>query len=502
MKKTILVYFLLITLIAFLAFVLNAHWLQNLSINFSYPLHIAIESLITIVIFSIFIKSNNLYTKTKNERYAILAGAFLLSAVLNIIHILTAKYFPYDSLSIGNIIRNNALIYLLLCNIIMPLSIYIALIYKPSVEVVSNFRFKTYSLYFYILLAFVIAHIFVHNFLSGFVNNFVILAHSLECINYALFIIIGAILINMNYREEKYCSNTLISGLIIFGLSGLFFMNPSPIQLGSILAHIFQVIGLVLILKGLPCIQTFSQQFKFKDELVAYLSLLLIAFYICFVSIIYGALHIILPPITAYVFIEYLLFFQFIIYVIATLSWQNVVDVYAMAEYQQSIVRTYDTLQRITNLNVVKDTIINEIKKYFDADKCFITLYNKEENKFYLDKYYQNLPSQTLHDFETEDKDSLEFEEFSNTFHNLEICFSNVDEYINKNSLKNSPQEKILKQYNIKSYYSLPINYNNVFLGYLILQYRGEYKELSPKDLSYLSRMANQISIAIGKTKN
>lgn len=497
MKKTVIIYSLMIILIAFLIFAMNIPFDFYSSITFPHSLHIGIETLITVVMFLIFTISNNLYEKTKNERYAILAGGFLLSSILNVIHIFTAKHFPYDNLSIESIRMNQSLIYLLLSNMIIPLSIYISLLYKPSAVETNNFRFKVYSTYFYIMLMFAAASFVAHNFFANYSNNFIIVVHSLECINYVLYILIASILINMNYREEQHCSFTLISGLIIFGLSGLFFMNPLPIPNRGVLAHMFQLVGFILILKGVPCIQFFASRFKFKDELVAYLSLLLIAFYICFVSIISGIFHLILPSFSAYLFIEFLLFFQLVIYVIANLSWQKVADVYMLAERQQSIVRIFETLSRISNPNIIKDSIINEIKNYFNTDKCFIALYNKETKSFYLDKYYQNLPSKTLDEFEEEDKDSLEIEKFSNIFKNFEFCFSNVNTYISNNDLEKTPQAQLLKEYNIKSYYSLPIYHNVDLLGYLILQYTREYKEISQEDLSYLKRMVNQISKAI-----
>lgn len=501
MKKTLIIYVLMIAAISILTL------LMNIPSNFigvtTFPriLHIGIETFNSILMLSIFFISNNLYSKTKNERFLILGGGFLFGAILNYVHVLTINVFPYDTLSLENLERHRTLIYLLLSNILVSLSIYFSLIYKPSINSKEHFRFKVYSTYFYIFILLIIAPFLFYRLLPEFINKFNIIVSSLECINYAFYIILASILINVGANNKQRCIPTFLLGLIIFGLGGVFFINPSQLPLNGILAHSCQTLGLLLILFGVPCIESFASQFKFKDELVAYLSLLLISFYVFFISITAGIFNIIFPPYSAYLFISFLLFFQLIIYAISAMSWQKVADIYTMAEREQSIIRTFETIQRISNPNIIKDTIINEIKKYFNPDKCFITLYDKDQNSFSIDRYHDNLPSRTLFDSDDMDEESMELKEFTDTFKNMEIYFARAEEYIAKNSLKGCPHEKILKKFNIKSHYSFPIYYENNLLGYLILQYTKENKELSSDDFAFLKRMANQLAISINASK-
>ena len=49
--------------------------------------------------------------------------------------------------------------------------------------------------------------------------------------------------------------------------------------------------------------------------------------------------------------------------------------------------------------------------------------------------------------------------------------------------------------------YSFPINYEGKLLGYLILQYKKDYKKMSTDDLSFLEKMAKQIGIAMKDKK-
>lgn len=501
MKKTITIYILMIIIILCLILAMNIPWGNPGFSTFPRLLHISFETLMSILMLLIFLAGNNLYTKTKDERFAILAGGFLFGAILNLVHVITVPDFPYDTLSLDNLTKHRTLVSLLLSNIIISLSIYISLIYKPPVKHKEHFRFKVFSMYFYVIAALLGIPFLIYQFLPGFTNKLNIIISSLECIVYTFYIMLASILINLYLINKQKYFPTFLLGLIIFGLGGIFFINPAIRPISGILAHIFQIVGLFLMLSGAHSIQPFTSQFKFKDELVAYLSLLLVTFYVFFISITAGIFNIMLPPLSAYLFIVLILFFQLVIYIIASISWERVADIYTMAEREQSIVRTFESIQRISNPNIVKNTIINEIKTCLNPDKSFIVLYDKDSNSFSLDKYYEKLPSRTLFDSESSDEELLEFKEFQDTFKNFEINFANIEDYLAENSLKKSPQETLLKKYNIKSNYSLPINHNSILLGYLILQYTNEYKELSSEDLSYLARMANQIGITINHNK-
>ncbi len=158
-------------------------------------------------------------------------------------------------------------------------------------------------------------------------------------------------------------------------------------------------------------------------------------------------------------------------------------------------------MRRISNSHIIKNTIINEINKEYKPDKCFLVIYNPENNSFEYDNYYEYLPSKTLSKIDSLDAEKLEFEDLKKVFNNLEINFSNVERYIKNYSLEGTPIEKLFNDLNIKSMYSFPINYEGKLLGYLILQYKKDYKKMSTDDLSFLEKMAKQIGIAMKDKK-
>lgn len=499
MKKTIILYSFMILLIAILAILMNMPFGVFSLVKFPFEVHFAFETLNSILMFLIFLVANNSYSKTKDNRFIILAGGFLICSIFNLVHIFTVTIFPYDTLTLSNIQKNPALIYLLFCNLILPFSIYFALIYKAEFIGKNNIRFKLYKNYLYLFLTLITLPVLVYYFLPNLLHEFYIIIHSLEFINYALLLMLAAMLINLKCNYKQPAFDFFTAGLIFMGLGGLFYINPSLIQINGIIAHLFQFLGLLCLLFGIRGFQSFVTLFRFKDELITYLSLLLTFFYVVFISITSGIFKVVFPQYSGYVFIEFLLLFQLIIYILSAISWNKIHKIYIEAERTRALIRIYEAMRRISNPNVIKNSIIGEINNDLKPDKCFIAIYNSENNSFDYDEYSKNLPSKILYNLDDLDDDILRFKNFKDQFMNIEICFSNVDDYIKKCSLKETPQEKFFRGYNIKSVYSIPIKYDNQLLGYLILEYRNEPKELNEDDYEFLRKMAAQIGITMHK---
>jgi len=413
-----------------------------------------------------------------------------------------------------------------------------------------DFRLKTYTLYFLLFLAFTIAPLLSLHFSPRLTSDFNIVIHSLEFINYSLYIMLAFIVINIRQSSKQTFFPSFTIGLVISGLSGLFYLNPLSIEANEILAHIFQGLGLVFILIGIKRFLTYSLYLRFKDELVAKLCLMLTAFYAFLVSAASILFHLTLPPVSAYIFIEFILVFQFIIYLIANdvtkpitkiietlneyspgneyinipvirndeigkltekinaismLSWKKILEVSKIAEREHSIVRIFESMRRVSNQNIIKNSIVDEIKKALNPDRIFIALYDSTNDSFYFDKYIESLPSRVFLTFCEEEEEVNEEKEEEimlkklNEFlkNNLELCFANVNDYIVTNSLERTQKEILLKEYNVKSCCNIPIYYAGHLLGCLVIQYTKGFRELDNTDLSYIKMMATQLGIAI-----
>lgn len=557
MKKIIVLYISMIIFIAFLAVLINTSCETFSLVKFPHKLHVIIESTNSLLMFLIFIVANHLYSKTKDGRLAILAGGFLVGGILNCVHIITVTSFPYDLMSIANLQKNPTLVYLLWSNLLLPFSIYFAIMYKPPQQETHNFRFKIYCIYFFILLiATILPSINYYSF-PNIREALNITRYSLGFINYSLYIMLAFLTVNIRQSSELKIFPLITIGLTILGLGGLFYINPSLRPANELLAHIFQVIGLLFLLLGIRRFQIYAKFLRFKDELVAYLCLVLIAFYILFISITSTLFNIIFPPFSAYLFIEFLLIFQFIIYLLTNkltkpltnvteiiseynpgeepilipiiwhdeiglftekinaltmLSYQKILELSKIAEREHSTVRIFESMRRISNQNVIKNSIIDELKAALNPDRIFIALYDATNDSFYFDKYLESLPSKALFNFCKEDEEGEYDEEKEeeimlkklNEFlkNNLELCFSNVNDYIATNSLEKTQKEVLLKKYKVKSCCNIPIYYAGKLLGCLVIQYTKEFKEFDNTDLSYIKMMATQLGVVMRQSDN
>lgn len=502
MKKTILLYISMILSIIFFAIFINIIFEPFSFIEFSHKSHVLVSTIISVLLLLIAVRSEILYSSTQDQRFLILGYGFLVGMIFKTIHIFTIPYFPYGNLSLVNIEKNPTAVYLFIANIILPLAIYYSLIVKTSFVSDKNFfRLKVLNVYFYTFLTFALFPLIIYYLLPNLLHYFYIVTHTLEYINTALYFMLASILISARFGAKEHPINKLIVGLLILGITGLFYINPMLLPIKEIFAHVFNSLGLLFILLGLSELPDLESSLRVKDKLAANLSLLLILFYVVFISLISASLKIIFPQYSGYIFITALLFFQFIIYIFSTISWSKVVKVYVSAEHDQALLRVYDSMRRISNSHIIKNTIINEINKEYKPDKCFLVIYNPENNSFEYDNYYEYLPSKTLSKIDSLDAEKLEFEDLKKVFNNLEINFSNVERYIKNYSLEGTPIEKLFNDLNIKSMYSFPINYEGKLLGYLILQYKKDYKKMSTDDLSFLEKMAKQIGIAMKDKK-
>lgn len=552
MKKIISLYILMIMLILGIAVLMNLpQWTEAFaSIHFPRFLHIIIEGINSLIMFAIFLVGNYEYTKTKDERLVILAGGFLIGSILNCVHIVTVLTFPYDVISFANLHAKPTLVYLLFGNLLLPFSIYAALLHTPKSPQQENFRFKIYSIYVVTLFILAVSPILVHNFFPGLTNNLQIIMHALEFINYSLYLILAFILINIRHGSRQKIFTPFTLGLIVLGLGGLFYINPLLIQANGILAHAFQLIGLLFLLFGIHHLPTLAKYLRFKDELVAYLCIVLISFYVIFVSVTSALFGVIFPPFSAYAFVEFLMIFQFIIYLLANkltqpltniinaldeykpgeepiiipiirqdeigiltgkinaisqLSWGKILELSKVIEQENSIIKIFESIRRVSNQNVIKNSIVDEIKTILNPDRVFIALYDANNDSFYFDKYQKDLPSRAFLTFcEEEDEVNEEKEEEImikrlNEFlkNNLELCFTNVNDYITKNSLEKTQKETLLKVYNVKSCCNIPIYYASHLLGCLVIQYTKAFKEFDNADLLYIKMMATQLGVAI-----
>lgn len=552
MKKIIALYVLMIIAIAFIAVWVGIRFDFLSAVYFPKTLHMILEGTNSILMLLIFLVSNYIYSRTKDERLIILAGGFLIGAIFNAVHTIIVPNFPYDLLYSINLKNTPIMLYLLLGNLVLPLSIYFALVHKPPKVKIENFRSRTYGIYLGIFLILAILPYLLSHFLPKLQMEILMLVPSLEFINYSLYIMLAFIVINIRQSSNLTFFPAFTTGLVVSGLGGLFYLNTSAMPVNEIFAHILQLVGLVFMLAGIPKLITYSLYLRFKDELVAHLCLMLVVFYFSFISIATAFFNMIFPAIYAYIFVEFILIFQFIVYLIANsitqpiteiikaletytpgeaylnlpvirhdevgqltakinaislLSWKKILEISKIAEREHSVIRIFESMRRVSNQNVIKNSIVEEVTRALNPDRIFIALYDSSKDSFYFDKYLEGLPSKAYlafcdgNEVEEEKEEEIMLKKLNEFLkNNLELCFSNVEDYIVTNSLGKTQKETLLKEYKVKSCCNIPIYYAGQLLACLVIQYTENYKQFDNIDLSYLKMMATQLGIAINQS--
>lgn len=503
MKKTISIYILIIIAVSIMAIFTTVRFEMFSYLTMPKSLHIFLEALNLSLMFLISASGYKFYKKTGDERYLIFACGIFISMLFESVHVFTVPQFPYDNLSFANIKENPTLIYLMMSNLLIPLTIYTAFSYKVNNQLsASEIRTKIIGSYIAVFLTLSIIPVILYQMFPLVRNNFFAGINSLEYVSYALMIIIATILTNIENASETKKHDFFTIGLFILGLGGLFYINPLYLPRNAILAHLFSILGSTCLLIGVGEIQNLTSLIRIKDELVAYLSILLIAFYVAFVSVSSGVFDLVFPQIAGYLFVEFLLIFQLIVYAFSTISWNKIANIYISAERDRAIIRILTQMRRINKDFIIKNQIFEEINKDLKPDKCFIALYDKETKTFSYDKFLEKLPSKTLSDNSYLNKNAKEFEHFCEIFNNnIEMNFSNVNQYLEKTMQKNSEIENFLNEKSIKSYYAVPIKNYQFLIGYLIVIFTRDYKTLNDDDLIFLKKLAEQIAIAIENSR-
>lgn len=167
-------------------------------------------------------------------------------------------------------------------------------------------------------------------------------------------------------------------------------------------------------------------------------------------------------------------------------------------ERENLLRKILETMRSSLDINEIKSTIVNEICKALNADRCFIILLESLDKNFIIDEYSEYLSSpmeKSYINFNTQDN-KVSF--FINKYKNKEgFNFENAEEFINENNLQDTPAEKHLREYGSKSVYQIPISYADDLLGYISIAYTHEYRKLSENDLEFLRIIADQAGIAI-----
>ena len=554
MNKIIGLYIIIIFLILFLI-LFNVNLLFAWIIPIFTPFfHKLLEGTTAVIFILIFLRANKLYSQTGDKRMAIIAGSFLAASFLNIFHLIFTQNFPYDALTVENIKQQPVLIYLLTEQLIISISIFIAVFFtlKSSknqcfVQSDNNFRRINYFIYLCLVLSAVILDKLILPLLSVPAFYRVLLfEQGLSIVDISLYFLTTLILADRRLIEKKSIFSVFIIGLLILGVGKLFITNPQLIGTEEILGHFLKIAGFMLIFIGIKEFQLLPDTRTIRQKLLAWLALFLIMAYVIFSSFISTIFNINLPSKFPYIFLEFLLssaIFEYAIAAKLTLPISNISEVISkympeeksekikiftndeigiltdrlnnileadwnykeelskneikfqqLAENKQLLFKITNAIRSTLDINETLTIICDEVAKLFNVQRTTIVEFPKGSyEKYIIKKEYKASPDiKGLNDIESYRIHRTGVYWAENIFNYGLLVIDNISESDTPDYFKKS-----YELMGAKSIIGVSIKKGETNWGGIFLSEYNYYRHWSQTEINFLQTITEQINIAI-----
>lgn len=166
---------------------------------------------------------------------------------------------------------------------------------------------------------------------------------------------------------------------------------------------------------------------------------------------------------------------------------------------RESFLRKFsEKVRNSFDINDIKSIIVKEVGKAFKADRCLIRLFDMDKNAYLqVDKHSEYLSSSKVKSQigYTFDK---KFNKKIYPHHRKSKRFIISDlANLQKIEPKNSFADIAFKEFGVKSNYSAPLFYDDVYIGALVLHYTKTKVELSDDDIKFLNSVSKLASKAV-----
>lgn len=168
------------------------------------------------------------------------------------------------------------------------------------------------------------------------------------------------------------------------------------------------------------------------------------------------------------------------------------------AEKESLLRKIFETIRSSLDLNIVKNTIVNEVGKALNADRCFLWGYDKSTEGFMVDQSSEYRSSDDLISLIGINSKNQNINWLTD-FYKLgnQVLFNNVEQFIKENNLENTSTEQYFQKYNVKANYSIPIFKADELLGSLIIHYTKDHEVLNQENIGFLKIVAVQAGEAM-----
>jgi signal transduction histidine kinase len=236
---------------------------------------------------------------------------------------ITSPSFPYDILTVNNISRSPEVMYTLFARIILSISFFLPaiIVFKSDQPSGSTLSFKQDS--YLVIIAIALIVLIIGNTPNPLLpllafTKVLLFIEPFGILDQAIYFLAVFIYCDVRASAHKNLFSKFTIGLIILAVGQLFYINPNLIQYYGILAHLSRFIGFLLIFCGLDDFALRSSFVKFRQELLAYLSLFLILGYVVFVSFASIIYSFEFPASSNYIFLGFFIISMTIQYILVT----------------------------------------------------------------------------------------------------------------------------------------------------------------------------------------
>lgn len=168
------------------------------------------------------------------------------------------------------------------------------------------------------------------------------------------------------------------------------------------------------------------------------------------------------------------------------------------AEREQSLRRIVNIFRQTLDIDEIKKTFVNEVGKYFNADRCFIYEFGPNIKPGI---YFEYTSSQDVKRMSEADFNKPQFKYWEKVMFEENISTGtfcpDLQQFIIDNNLQNTPVDEHRVEFDIKTAIGIPIVYIEQTFGSLIVQYTKEVTNLTEEDITFLRSLAEQASIAL-----
>lgn len=167
------------------------------------------------------------------------------------------------------------------------------------------------------------------------------------------------------------------------------------------------------------------------------------------------------------------------------------------ADKENLLRKFFETIRNSLDYSSIKKSMIEDIGKSMHADRCFFIDYDASTRLFSLRDDIEYKSSDKVSSFVGFDMQKMGVNWFIKTFGEFkEFHYDNLDEFIKKNNLFGTPEERVLRDNNIESSYHFPVTYKKQMIGYLLINYATPNKKLTRSDYLFIGNICEQAGIA------